>query len=88
MGLTPKEKKWLGRGALAALILLFFIGVDMVKSSVVCQLTARRFGATRAKVRRIEFDGYWRVTMDADVPGSNGVVRYSVTPIFTVVYAR
>jgi hypothetical protein len=85
---NPKQKRWLLRSAVAALVLLAVIGGDLLKCTLLCDITAHRFGATRTQVQRITFDGLWRVTLNANVPGSGGRVRYSVTPILPLVIAK
>jgi hypothetical protein len=86
MALTLKQRRWLFRGALAAIVGLVIIGADLVKSTFLAETIARQYGATRTHVRSVVFDGYWRVTLDADVPGFGGTVCYSVTPILPVVF--
>jgi hypothetical protein len=86
MHFTPKEKRWLRRTAVAFFVVLVVVGADVLKSTFLCEIIARKLGAKRTHIREVTFDGLWRITLDADIPGSVGSVRYSVTPILPVVF--
>ena len=86
MHLTQKQKRRSRNGTLALVIALAVVSLDLLKCTLICEATAYKLGATRTAIRRVTFDGLWRVTLDTDVPGSGGTVRYSVMPILPVLF--
>ena len=66
-------------------IALLVLALDGLKSGLSATAHVHKLGATHSEIRSVLFVGAWRFTLDADVPGSGGSVRYWVVPIIGLV---